>query len=190
MEPRNRFRLDWTSIVLGLANAFLWHKIQYSENEYFAIETLNVGRDFNFFICFLLLHDISRRGWRKYFRIYGKIWNYQKEILHKLRTVIWTESWQLPTMWEVSLNKIWETSPVKSRDNNTTLLLIKSQMMLLTMEDDEPWPKISLVGVTYCVMLYMYTDNYWLEYIDKREESTLLCDRGRAPNYISCKCIQ
>ena len=46
---------------------------------------------------------------------------------------------------------------MKSRDNNTTLLLIKSQM-LLTMEDDEPWPKISLVGVTYCVMLY--TDNY------------------------------
>ena len=54
--------------------------------------------------------------------------------------------------------------------------------------DDEPWPKKSLVGVTYCVMLY--TDNYWLEYFDKREESTLLCDRGRAPNYISCKCIQ
>ena len=30
--------------------------------------------------------------------------------------------------------------------------------MLLTMEDDEPWPK-SLVGVTYCVILY--TDNYY-----------------------------
>ena len=44
---------------------------------------------------------------------------------------------------------------MKSRDNNTTLLLIKSQMMLLTMEDDEPWPKISLVGVTYFVMCYV-----------------------------------
>ena len=25
-------------------------------------------------------------------------------------------------------------------------------MMLLTMEDDEPWPTISLVGVTYCIL--------------------------------------
>ena len=136
--------------------------------------------------CYTIYQGVDGENILESMGKYGIIQKF--EILHELRTVIWTESWQLPTMWEVSLHKIWETSPVKSRDNNnTTLLLIKSQMPL-TMEDDEPWPKISLVGVTYCVMLY--TDNYWLEYIDKRAEGTLLCDRGRAPNYISCKCIQ
>ena len=42
---------------------------------------------------------------------------------------------------------------MKSRDNNTTLLLIKSQMMLLTMEDDEPWPKISGSDILSCCIL-------------------------------------
>ena len=42
---------------------------------------------------------------------------------------------------------------MKSRDNNTTLLLIKSQRMLLTMEDDEPWPKISGSDILSCCIL-------------------------------------
>ena len=41
---------------------------------------------------------------------------------------------------------------MKSRDNNTTLLLIKSQMPL-TMEDDEPWPKISGSDILSCCIL-------------------------------------
>ena len=41
---------------------------------------------------------------------------------------------------------------MKSRDNNTTLLLVKSQMPL-TMEDDEPWPKISGSDILSCCIL-------------------------------------
>ena len=50
---------------------------------------------------------------------------------------------------------------MKSRDNNTTLLLIKSQMMLLTMEDDEPWPKISASDMTCIVLCCILTIIDW-----------------------------
>ena len=67
---------------------------------------------------------------------------------------------------------------MKSRDNNTTLLLIKSRMMLLTMEDDEPWPKISGSDILSCCILTIID---WSILI---EEKSILIEEKRALYFV------